>query len=214
MTPHTNAAPDAVPTFRAATRDSTIDPYLRPAFPLSNRLRRLAWNIAWAILYRTSPRPFHAWRSFLLRLFGATLGPNCHFYPSSKVWAPWNLHCADQVTAGNDVKIYNPARITLGSHVILSEEAFLCAGTHEYNSPDFPSIFLPITIGPYAWICIRATVLPNVTVGEGAILAACALAPRDLAPWTIYGGVPAIGISNRARIHPAADKTPFAPPIV
>ncbi len=28
------------------------------------------------------------------------MGPNCHFYPGSKVWAPWNLICDDQVTAG------------------------------------------------------------------------------------------------------------------
>ena len=45
----------------------------------------------WAIFYRLSPRPFFAWRALLLRLFGAKLGPTCKFYPSSRVWAPWNL---------------------------------------------------------------------------------------------------------------------------
>ena len=38
--------------------------------------------------YRPSPRPFHFWRAFLLRCFGAKLGPHCHFYPKSRVWAP------------------------------------------------------------------------------------------------------------------------------
>ena len=49
------------------------DPYLRPAFSTANRARRLCWNVLWATLYRFSPRPFHAWRSFLLRSFGAKL---------------------------------------------------------------------------------------------------------------------------------------------
>ncbi len=55
--------------------ETAADPYLRPAFSLQDRLRRLNWNLCWAILYRTSPRPLHSWRAFLLRLFGAKMGP-------------------------------------------------------------------------------------------------------------------------------------------
>ena len=91
--------------------DTAADPYLRPAFSLRDRLRRLNWNICWAVLYRMSPRPLHSWRSFLLRLFGARMGARCHFYPRSKVWAPWNLICSDQVTAGDGAEIYNPAPV-------------------------------------------------------------------------------------------------------
>ena len=62
--------------YRAADLPSThADAYTRPAFTLGNRLRRLVWNITWLLLFRLSPRPFHAWRAMLLRLFGATLGP-------------------------------------------------------------------------------------------------------------------------------------------
>jgi len=193
------------------------DPYLRPAFSRANRLRRLAWNLAWAILYRPSPRPFHAWRALLLRAFGATLGPNCHFYPRSKVWAPWQLHCADQVTAADDAEIYNPAPITLGSHAILSQSAYLCGATHDYNSPDFPLIAHPITLGAYVWICAHASVSPGVRIGEGAILGLGSVATHDLAPWTVYAGVPAIRIKDRARTYPsppAAIAPPFAQPIV
>ena len=89
--------------------ETAADPYLRPSFAASDRARRLLWNLCRTVLYRPSPRPMHAWRAFLLRRFGATMGPNCHFYPSSRVWAPWNLVCADQVTAGDGAEIYNPA---------------------------------------------------------------------------------------------------------
>ena len=75
---HYNAAEHIAP-------ETAKDPYLRPAFPLRQRIARFTWNICWTLFYRLSPRPFHAWRSMLLRLFGAKMGPHCHFYPSSRV---------------------------------------------------------------------------------------------------------------------------------
>jgi putative colanic acid biosynthesis acetyltransferase WcaF len=177
--------------------DTAADPYLRPAFPLGDRLQRLIWNICWTLLYRTSPRPFHAWRSFLLRLFGATMGANCHFYPRSKVWAPWNLVCADQVTAGDGVEIYNAGPVTLGSHAILSQDAYLCTATHDYDDPAFPLIAYAMQIGSYAWVCARASVAPGVNVGQGAVLGLGSVATRTLDAWTVYAGVPAVKIKER-----------------
>jgi putative colanic acid biosynthesis acetyltransferase WcaF len=179
--------------------DTAADPYLRPAFSLSDRLRRQCWNICWALLYRTSPRPLHSWRAFLLRVFGAELGANCHFYPRSKVWAPWNLICADQVTAGDGAEIYNPAPVTFGSHAILSQEAYVCGATHDYDDPGFPLIAFAMSFGPYAWICARASVAPGVNVGEGAVLGLGSVATRNLEPWTVYAGVPAVKVKERQR---------------
>ena len=189
---HYNAA-DHIPA------ESATDPYLRPAFSLRDRLRRLVWNICWSVLYRLSPRPFHAWRSMLLRLFGATLGPNCHFYPGSKVWAPWNLICADQVTAGDGAEIYNPAPITLGSHAILSQGAYLCGATHDYDDAAFPLLAYAMEVGAYAWVCARASVAPGVQVGEGAVLGLGSVATRNLDPWTVYAGAPAVKVKERQR---------------
>lgn len=180
--------------------DTAADPYLRPAFSLSDRLRRQSWNICWALFYRTSPRPLHSWRAFLLRAFGAEIGPNCHFYPRSKVWAPWNLICADQVTAGDGAEIYNPAPVTFGSHAILSQEAYVCGATHNYDDPGFPLIAFAMTFGPYAWICARASVGPGVNVGEGAVLGLGSVATRNLEPWAVYAGIPAVKVKERQRV--------------
>ena len=180
---------------------SADDPYLRPAFSLGDRLHRQLWNLCHTLLYRTSPRPFHAWRAMLLRLFGARLGPNCHFYPRSKVWAPWNLVCEDQVTLGDDAEIYNPAPISLGSHAIVSQGAYLCGATHDYNDPAFPLIPHPMRLGAYSWICARASVAPAVNVGEGAVLGLGSVATRDLEPWTVYAGLPAVAVKQRVRTH-------------
>jgi putative colanic acid biosynthesis acetyltransferase WcaF len=187
---HYNAAEHISP-------DTAVDPYLRPAFSLRNRLRRLNWNICWLFFYRTSPRPLHSWRSFLLRRFGATMGANCHFYPRSKVWAPWNLICADQVTAGDGVEIYNPAPVRLGSHAILSQDAYICGATHDYDDPGFPLIAYAMEIGEYAWVCARASVAPGVSLGAGAVLGLGSVATRNLDAWTVYAGVPAAKVKER-----------------
>jgi putative colanic acid biosynthesis acetyltransferase WcaF len=181
--------------------ETAADPYLRPAFSLADRLRRLAWNIVWLLLYRPSPRPLHAWRSMLLRLFGARMGPDCHFYPASRVWAPWNLVCAEQVTAADGAEIYNPAPITFGGHAILSQDAFVCGATHDYDDPAFPLIAFAMHIGSYAWVCARASVAPGVNLGEGAVLGLGSVATRDLEPWAVYAGVPAIKIKDRRHSH-------------
>lgn len=187
------------PDYRAQEGLENADAYTRPAFSLSNRLLRLAWNITWLLLYRPSPRPFHRWRALLLRLFGATLGHDCHFYPASKVWAPWNLVCEDHVAAGDGVEIYNPSLIRLDSHVILSQGCYLCGATHDADDPAFPLLSFRMRIHRYAWICARASVAPGVTIGEGAVLGLASVAVRDLAPWTIYSGHPAVPIRERTR---------------
>ena len=59
-------------------------------------IRDSSWGVVYVLLLRTSPRPFHRWRVFLLRCFGAKLGKNCHIYGRARVWAPWNLICNDR----------------------------------------------------------------------------------------------------------------------
>jgi len=174
------------------------NPYHRPSFSAGHRLLRLVWNVVYLLLYRLSPRPLHAWRSLLLRAFGAKMGPGCHFYPSGKVWAPWNLTCEDCCTLADQAEIYNPSPLYLESHCIISQQAFVCGATHDYNHADFPMISFEMRLGAYSWICARASVSPGVHVGPGAVLGLGSVASADLEPWTVYCGVPAVKIRMRA----------------
>lgn len=181
----------------------SIDPYLAPSTSLGSRLGRVGWGIAYHLLFRFSPRPLHAWRCALLRLFGATLGPNCHVYPSARIWAPWNLRCDEAACIADSAEVYNAGPVHLGSHAIVSQGAYLCGATHAIDDPAFTRLDKPITIGSYAWICARAVVGPGVHVGEGAVLGLASLATRDLQAWTVYGGVPARELKQRKRCHGA-----------
>jgi putative colanic acid biosynthesis acetyltransferase WcaF len=141
----------------------------------------------------------HAWRAFLLRCFGAKLGINCHIYAKCEIWAPWNLRCDEGDSVADGAVIYNAAPVHLGSYAIVSQNAYLCAATHDIDDPAFPMITAPIFIGPYAWICARASFLPGVTVREGAVLGLGATTSKDLDAWQVYGGMPARRIRERKR---------------
>jgi putative colanic acid biosynthesis acetyltransferase WcaF len=179
--------------------DDIADPYLRPAFTLKNRLARVLWGFVRIVLYRPTPRPMHAWRSFILRCFGAKMGANCHFYPGAKIWAPWNLDCADQVTAADGAEIYNPAPMHFGSHAIVSQGAYLCGATHDYNVAAFPLLAYEMSFGAHSWVCAKAIVGPGVNLGEGAVLGLGAIATRSLDPWTVHAGSPARQVKERTR---------------
>jgi putative colanic acid biosynthesis acetyltransferase WcaF len=183
-TPHIAAAPD---------------PYLQPSMPLRNRAGRALWGLAHLLLVRPTPRPMHAWRAFVLRCFGARLGAHCRIYPAAEIWAPWNLVCEDAVAIANGAVIYNALPLHLGSHAIVSQQAYLCGSTHDLDDPAFPMINAPIRLGAYAWVAARAVVCPGVTVGEGAVLGLGSIATRDLDPWTVYAGVPARKLRLRRR---------------
>ena len=174
------------------------DPYREPSFSLENRLRRLVWSIVQALLFRTSPRPCHAWRAWLLRLFGARLGQRCHVYPGVKVWAPWNLQLGNSVGVADGVTLYNMDRIEIGDYTVISQGAHLCGGTHDYDSANFQLVSKPIVIGPHAWVCAEAFVHPGVVVAEGVVVGARAVVTRSLPqPWAVYAGNPARHVGAR-----------------
>lgn len=152
--------------------------------------RRMLWTLAQP-LFRCSPRPCFAWRRFLLRCFGAKIGRRVHVYPSATIYFPWNLEAGEESAIGEQVFIYNLGRVTLGPRVTISHRAHLCAGSHDHSKPDFPLLRPPIVIGPEAWICTDAFVGPGVTIGDGAIVGARAVAMKDVKPWSIVVGNPA-----------------------
>ena len=151
---------------------------------------RVFWSLAQP-LFRYSPRRCFAWRRFLLRCFGAKIGCGVHIYPSTRIYLPWNLAAGDNSAIGEDVLVYNLGPVTLGERVTISHRAHLCAGTHDHTRADFPLLRPPIAIGSDAWICADAFVGPGVTVGEGSIVGARAVAMKDVRPWMIMVGNPA-----------------------
>src|SRR5580698_5062801 len=166
-------------------------------FSLGLRVARVLWGLVWLFFFRPSPFPFHGWRRILLRLFGAQIGPNAHVYPSVRVWAPWNLTMAEGSSLGPWVDCYCVDKIELGEWASVSQRSFLCSASHDIRSPKFELITAPIRIGSRAWVAGEAFVGPGVTIGKGAVVAARAVAVKDVRPWAVVAGNPAHEITTR-----------------
>lgn len=162
--------------------------------------RELAGRALWALchpLFAWSPRPLWAWRRQLLRWFGARIGRDAHIYPSVKITIPWHLTIGDETAVGDGAILYALGPVKIGRQVTISQYAHICAGTHDYTRVDLPLIKAPITIGDGVWICADAFVGPGCTVGDRAIVAARAVAVKDVAPGIIVGSNPARKIKDR-----------------
>lgn len=177
------------------------DAHTGPSFSVKNRIARLVWDFACALLFRPSPRPFHAWRSFVLRCFGAKVAAGCHIYPKAVIWAPWNLVCQEEAGVANGAILYNQAMITLGKRSVISQGAHLCTGTHDYESPRFELYAKPISIGDHAWVAAECFIHPGITVGEGAVIGARSVVTKDMPPWMVCAGQPCQPIKPRVFVE-------------
>jgi putative colanic acid biosynthesis acetyltransferase WcaF len=165
-----------------------------------SKLARALWNIVWLLLFRPTPEHsgiFNKWRIFWLRCFGAKIGAGCVVKSSCEIWQPWKLEMGDYVALGEHVICYTVDKITIGSRTTVSREAFLCCAGHDISSPIMELTYAPMAIGSNCWIAGRAIIMPGVAVGDGAVVAAGAVATRDVAPWTVVGGNPAKFIKKR-----------------
>ena len=195
------------PTFLVDLRQS------RTPWPLSYKIRRVAWEICRLLLFRPTPKRLgNPWRLWLLRRFGASIDPHALILPSCRILQPWDLTVGYASSLGEGVEVYNYARVTLGAMTVVSQRSFLCTGSHDHSHPHFPLIWKPITIGSQAWICAEAFVGPGVTVGDGAVVGARSVVTSDIPPWMICAGNPCRPLKPRT-IRPANPaETGAAPP--
>lgn len=168
-----------------------------PSFSLTNRIVRAAWIIVWLVFASWTPRALHPWRRFLLRLFGARMGARADVRGSARVWYPPYLDMADRALIGPRVNCYNQAPISLGEDALVSQGAHLCAGSHDFDDPNFQLIARPIRIGKGVWIAAEAFVGPGAVIADGAVVGARAVAFGRLEENMVYRGNPATALRQR-----------------
>lgn len=109
------------------------------------------------------------------------------------------IDIGEGTVVGHDCILDGRGGLRLGRAVNLSSEAAIWTYQHDPNDPDFLGIGAPVVVGDRAWLSFRCTVLPGVTIGEGAIVAANTTVTRDVEPFAIVAGIPAVKIGERSR---------------
>lgn len=163
-----------------------------------HQIIRLLWSIVWPMCTWFLPRSVGSgWKRFLLRLFGAKIHKTAVVYSSTKVYYPANLTMEAYSCLADNVECYNVAPITIGSKVTISQYSYLCTASHDITDSQNKLITKPIVIENFAWVAANSFVAMGVTIGEGAVVGACAAVFKDVESWTVVGGNPAKFIKKR-----------------
>jgi maltose O-acetyltransferase len=168
----------------------------RVARALADELR---FDVRKTIAQATStllPHPaFQRTRTTILRLTGVKVGSRSGFLGPLEVTGPADMN---QLSIGNNTFITGHLHIDLGAPVRIGDGVrighHVALLTLEFVSPGRrcgEMVAGPIVIEDGAWLASCVTILPGVTIGKGAIVAAGAVVTHDVAPNTLVGGVPA-----------------------
>ncbi len=127
-------------------------------------------------------------RSFLLKLFGASVGSGVYIRRGVRIHFPWNLEIGDHCWIGEEVWFINHEKVTIGSNVCISQRSIICSGGHDYRSASLAYAHKPVLIKDGAWVCLDAKVLPGVTIGECSVVSAGEIARKSLPDFSMLVG--------------------------
>ena len=156
-----------------------------------------AWWLVQALLFAPSPQFLYGWRVFLLKLFGARVGKGVKIRPSARVTYPWKVDIGDNAWIGDRAELYSLVSIQIGADSCISQDCYLCTGSHDHRQVDFRYDCRPIVIAPEVWLAAGTFVGPGVSIGRGTVVGARSLVLRDLDAETIYAGAPARRLGPR-----------------
>jgi acetyltransferase-like isoleucine patch superfamily enzyme len=119
------------------------------------------------------------------------------------VFTPLYINCGKYITIGQNVFINFDCTflalggITIEDDVLIGPKVSLVTENHPLDPEQRKGLIgKPIRIRKNAWIGANATILPGVTIGENAVVAAGAVVSKDVPDNTIVGGIPAKFIKN------------------
>lgn len=142
--------------------------------------------------------PIHAVRLFCYRYaLRMRIGSGTSIHWRASFFGPGHIVIGNNSVIGNDVFLDGREQLTIGDNVNLGGHVHVYTLEHDPQAADFGTKGGPVTIHDRAYIASRSTILPGVTIGEGAVVAACAVVTADVPPFTIVGGVPARKIGDR-----------------
>ena len=162
-----------------------------------SKLKMVAWYFTNALLFNNTLFPINSTKIKLLRLFGAKVGQGVLIKPSVNIKYPWLLEIGNNVWIGEGVWIDNLAKVTIGDNVCISQGAMLLCGNHDYKKSTFDLIIGEILLEEGVWIGAKTVVCPGVTCKPHSILTVGSVASKDLEPYSIYKGNPAVFVKNR-----------------
>lgn len=141
--------------------------------------------------------PCWALRKYCYRISGFKIGKRTTINMHTVVKAPSKISVGSKSHINRNCILDGRGGVTICNNVSISCNVCIISGGHKINSPSFEGEHLPIIINDNVFIGVNATILKNVNIGKGAVVCAGSVVTKDVAPYSIVGGVPAKHISQR-----------------
>lgn len=128
----------------------------------------------------------------IINMGGTIISDNCQYYSGVRIEAGKNsrLEIGKGTYINRNTLIVCNQSIRIGKNCKISWDVIIMdTDQHPVNTPEV--IHKPVVIEDDAWIGCRSIILKGVTIGKGAIIAAGSVVTKNVAPYTIAGGVPA-----------------------
>jgi acetyltransferase-like isoleucine patch superfamily enzyme len=140
-------------------------------------------------------------------------GIGCRLGPGFRVHHPHGLEIGDRVAA-NGAQINAKGSVRIGSDCLIADGVKIWSINHRFADPALPIAEqgyqqAPVTIGDDVWLGSNAVVLPGVTIGRGAVIAAGSVVTRDVPDGSVAAGVPAKVVGWRGQSGAWAPPQPF-----
>ncbi|MEM1308577.1 MAG: WcaF family extracellular polysaccharide biosynthesis acetyltransferase [Cyanobacteria bacterium P01_C01_bin.70] len=150
----------------------------------------LLWWLVQAVVFPLTLHAHHAPRRMLLRWFGAKVGRGVVIRPSARFHYPWKVEIGDYSWIGSGVEFYSLGHIRIGNHCVISQNTYLCTGSHNPSDRAFGLQVAPITIENGVWVAAGCFVGLGVTIGANSIVGARSSVFSDLPAGHICLGSP------------------------
>jgi acetyltransferase-like isoleucine patch superfamily enzyme len=184
---------------RSTTREK-LKAYAPDSVLRLSHWRRDLWSdLRLRLLADVGYLPSHRVRNAAYRRAGLILPSSSSVHWRAEFYAPERIVVGDHCTIGDSCFLDGRSGLGIGDDVNLGSHVTIYTRQHDVDSPDFAEVGAPVRIGRYAWVASYAIVLPGVTIGEGAVVAAGAVVTKDVEPYVLVGGNPARPIRSRSR---------------
>jgi acetyltransferase-like isoleucine patch superfamily enzyme len=162
-----------------------------------NRMKTISLEFQVFILHLVGCFPSHIVRRAFYRLAGIAIGEGSTIHTGARFYKPTNISIGKDTIIGEDVILDGRGPLYIGDHVDFATGVMVYNSQHDLESNDFHATIEPVKIEDYVFVGPRAIILPGVTIGKGAVVAAGAVVTKDIKPFEIVGGVPAKVIGER-----------------
>ena len=164
---------------------------------ITNRFYNYYLDLKISLLWLLGFIPSHIIRKIIFKLAGIKIGRRSTLHIGARFYQPKNISIGQGTIIGDHATLDGRAQLTIGNHVDIASEVMILNAEHDLSSPNFSSIEEPVEIKDFCFIGPRAIILPGVTIGRGAVVAAGAVVTKDVPALSIVGGVPAREITKR-----------------